>query len=241
MFSFFKRKPSQRTLPSLDRDHDHSPVRAVDPFDFQVAHKRLLLCFRISATLNVTMGMTVCALVAALLAMMPLKEIRPALIMADSRDNLVYRVEPISPKTNGFNLVLETVVRGFVVNALSIDPLSSDARAAKARTVMTDVYHKKYMKTFISNGWLQDAMDSGLIRSIIIESTNHIDNPTTAERLLSVDYIQIDTRNNVELERKRMRAFLKLVMRPQIVQKSQIYNNPLGVFVLDMSTKEIQG
>lgn len=233
----------KRTPPALEEQTapDHSPVRGLDPFDFQVAHKRLAFCFRISAMLNVAMGMTVCALVAALLAMLPLKEIRPALIMADSRDNMVYSVAPISPETNGFNLVLETVVRGFVVNALTIDPLSSDARAAKARTVMTAEYQQKYQKTFVDNGWLQDVMDSGLIRSIIIESTNHIDNPGSSARLLSVDYIQIDTRDNLELARKRMRAFLKLIGMPQSVPKDEIYNNPLGVFVLDMTIKEIGG
>ena len=237
----FRRKRTKNIPPTLEAAPDHSAVRAVDPFDFQVAHKRLVMCFRISAMLNVAMGMAVCALVAALLAMMPLKEIRPALIMADSRDNMVYSVAPISPETNGFDLVLETLVRGFVVNALSIDPLSSDFRAAKASAVMSDVYQKKYLKTFVSNGWLQDVMDSGLIRSIIIESTNHIDNPSASDHLLSVDYIQTDTRDNVELERKRMRAFLKLAQRPQIVKKSEIYNNPLGIFVLDMTIKEIQG
>ncbi|NQY82733.1 MAG: hypothetical protein HRT36_06940 [Alphaproteobacteria bacterium] len=187
--------------------------------------------------INVAMGAALLATTSTILALLPLKEGRVALVKADTRENLVYRVEPITPNVQGFDLVLETTAKGFVENALTIERIGHEARGVEMRHFASAAYYTKFYQQFIKSGFLQDAMESGLIRSIVVESINHVDNPVKDGRhIVSIDYCQIDARDGVEIERKRLRAFLSMTTRPQQVSAAEMYENPLGVIVLDMAS-----
>ncbi len=228
--------------PLVARGANHDAVRALDPFDFQVAHKRLAWCFRLSVMVNVVLVAALIAVCSAMIALAPLKEVRVALVQTDSRENLVYRVEPITPSTTGHRLVMETIAKGFVENALTIEPIGHGARGLELKRFASGEYFERFKAQFIKSGFVQNALDSGLNRAIIVESLNHIENPMKdGNFLLSVDYVQIDSRDGLEIERKRLRAFLKLTTRVRQVRASEMYENPLGVIVLDMTIQEIRG
>ena len=110
------RVPKKEAVEAGNNDN----LRVVDPFDFRVAHKRLAWAYRLSVISNVVLLSALAAVTSVLFVLSPLKEVRVALIKTDSRENLIYRVEPISPKTTGYKLVLETIAKGFVENALTI-------------------------------------------------------------------------------------------------------------------------
>ena len=136
--------------------------------------------------------------------------------------------------------MLETTAKGFVENALTIERIGHEARGVKMRRFASAAYYTRFYQQFVESGFLQNAMESGLIRSIVVESINHVDNPVKDGRhIVSIAYRQIDTRDGVEIERKRLRAFLSMTTRPQQVPAAEMYENPLGVIVLDMTVKEI--
>jgi type IV secretion system protein VirB8 len=79
-----------------------------------------------------------------------------------------------------------------------------------------------------------------LNRSIRIEAVDVRKNPANNEtHLVSVDVIQSDRFSNAEITReKALRVFLEMTARPQIVHEEELYTNPLGIVVLNMTIKE---
>ena len=61
------------------------------------------------------------------------------------------------------------------------------------------------------------------------------------EWLIAVDFRQIDRFGGEPAEEKALRAYLNMTVRPQQVRAADLFDNPLGVIVLDMTVKTRAG
>lgn len=227
----------KRNPISGDDAGKHDSVRAADPFSFDVAHRRLAWMFRASVMTNIILLIVISLLASAFSAIVPLKTVEVALLRTDDADNRIYRVEPISKNMDGFDLFMQQKARRFVYLLLSID-FSQRDRMTEAVGLADRTFFAQWMKE--NEKKITKAIDDGINRSIIIETSNLVD-VRGQERLYAVDYIQTDLRDGVAVEEpKKLRAFLIMDARPQEVPEKDKFENPLGVRVLKMSLQHRQ-
>ena len=213
----------------------HDAIRDADPYSFAVSHRRLAWLLRLSVMTNVCLVFVSVSMAGAITAMMPLKEIRVALLKTAPDDDRVFEVMPLEQSTEGFDLVMEAAARRFVKNILEIDEATQTLRFNEASAMVEEDFW---------NGWLADhtdrimaALDDGLEREIIVETTHRMEQ-RPEEWLVAVDFRQIDRFAGEISEERQLRAYLSMTVRPQQVRAANLFDNPLGVIILDMTVKE---
>jgi type IV secretion system protein VirB8 len=208
-----------------------------DPFAFASMHKRQAWLLRVSTMTNVALAFVVILMISLVTSLMPLKEIRVALLRVDEADNRIYRVEPVSKYVSGFDLLMEQMAKRYVRLILEIDEVSQTDRLQEAFLYTGDAFYNRFRKERIESGEIQKAIDSGLNRSIVVESADLVSDRDEIRRY-AVDFVQIDKRQGKETERRNLRAYLAMTTKPHEARESEKYDNPLGIRIIDMSLKE---
>ena len=215
----------------------HAAVGRADPYAFEVAHRRLAWMLRISASLNVGLFALLALALGAIATLVPLKTTEIALVHADAQDNRLYRIEPLSQTVEGFDLVLEDKARRYVRLLLEIDPITQTQRFREAFRMTDRAFYERFRKDRIESQAVQDAIASGLTRSVMVESVDRIDESGGIYKY-AVDFVQTDERGGAVVERKKLRAYLSLTLRARDdVPEADKYENPLGITVLDLVLK----
>ena len=229
-------------MGALTMDHragpgpDHRAIRAADPYAFQVMHARLAWLLRLSVAVNIVQLVLVIGLGSILLHLAPLKEVRVALLRADPADDRIYRVEPLARGVDGFDLAIEFAVRRYVRLLLEIDPVSQRARLREALAMTGAAYAARFRSEWIDSGRLDDAIEGGLNRSIVVESAARV-SARDGVFMYAVDLRRIDRRGGRIVEEKPLRAYLNITTRPHEVREAEKFENPLGFRVLDLRLK----
>ena len=213
-------------------------VRAVNPYGFRIAHRRLAWMFRISAVLNVALCGAVIFLASAFMALFPLTRVELALVKTDSADNQLVRIEPLSRDVNGYDILLENKVRWYVQNLLEIDSASQGVRMQATRKLASSDFAAKFYRSQVETGAIDKALADGLTRTIKIADIDMLQR-SGDQTTWSVDFVQRDAQGGVPLAEKKVRATV-VVAAGQVneVPLAERYENPLGVQVLDVSLKE---
>ena len=217
--------------------HDHSGVRAVDPYAFQVAHRRLAWMLRISAGMNIALVAGLVMTLSSFQALLPLKETQLALLRVDPADQRIYRVEPISVEADGFKLLLEQRAQRFVIDLLEVDPVTQAARFRDALGVAGNELRPQLIRDFADSGLVDDILKAGLTREIHIVSVDHLRSFSVGVYKLAVDYERIDRKGEKVTAREELRAYLSMAALADTVRESEKYENPLGIRVLALSIK----
>lgn len=208
-----------------------------DPFAYQSAHRRMAWLLRLSTATNVVLGLCLVGVSGALTVLMPLKEVRPALITLKGAEDQIIHIEPLEKGVEGFELLLEAMARRYVKNLLEIDDATQEPRFREAFAMTTQSYYKKFRDERIESKAIQEALDSGLTREILIESAAKV-SENKGIYTYAVDFVQVDRRRGVEVERKPLRAYLAMTTAASSVAAPQRYDNPLGIVVQDLTLKE---
>ena len=216
----------------------HAAHARTDPYSFQVSHKRLAWMLRVSTGTNIVLAACLIILISAYSHLLPLKTTEIALLRSDPEDNRLYRIEPISEDVEGFDLLLEDKARRFMRNLLEIDPVTQTERFREAFRMMDRAFFERFEKERLDSNKVQDALDSGLTRSITVISVDRIAAYGGTYKFV-VDFIQTDTRDGKLVEKKQARATMDMTTRPQEeIRKEDRFENPLGIIVLDLTLKE---
>lgn len=222
---------------------DHSAARDSDPYAFQSAHRRLAWMFRLVVMICIGLFTVLIVQASAISELVPLKEVQMGLVRIEARsDGMVpvdpaslVRVLPVTKDTPGYDLVLEAFVRRYARILLEIDGASQDVRMREANLHSDADFWKKFIRE--KKKEIDQAIDSGLNRSIIVESADRISERGGTYRY-AVDLVQIDKRNGQLVETKNLRAYIPVVARPHTVKPEERFENPHGFRVLDVALKE---
>lgn len=223
----------EETLPGSP----HGAAAAADPYAFQAAHRRLAWMLRLSAGTNIVLGAAVTALVSMFSVMLPLKETEIALVRTDPADDRIYRIEPITEHTEGFQLLMESMARRYVQLVLAIDPVTSNERYREASRMTARALSERLREERIETEEVRDAIASGLTREIRVESVDGITS-FGGDHKFAVDFTQVDARGGKTVQQKKLRAYLSMTTRRQELREEDKYMNPLGVVVTAMTLKE---
>lgn len=237
--AWLNRKPREPESPpeavQKSSPGPHASVERADPYSFQVAHRRQAWLLKIAAGIIIVLGFCLVSSLNALASLWPLKETKIALVRVDAKDDRVYRIEPLTQDTEGFDLVMEAAARRYVRNLLTIDAITQTERFKEAFRMTDDGYFKRFQDERFAA--VEDAINSGLNRSIVIESVDRLDTTDDVFKY-AVDFVQVDERKGELIERRKLRAYLNMTTRPQEVSDADKYENPLGITVLDLVLKE---
>lgn len=234
-----RRRPAAPTIGPVD----HSQVRKADPYAFEAAHRRLAWMLRLAVTMVVAISGIAIVAISAIATLVPLKEVQLGLVRIEERsDKMVpvdpaslVRVLPVTKDTPGFDIMLEAFVRRYVRVLLEIDTVSQDDRMREANLHSDAEFWKVLMDKRLKE--IKAALDSGLNRSIVVESVDRISERNGTYRY-AVDFVQTDVRNGKVVEVKKSRAYLPVTLRPHTVKPSEQFENPHGLRVLDLALKE---
>ena len=219
-------------------DGGHAAIVEADPYSFRIAHRRLAWMLRMSVGLNVVLGFVAISVANAVAVLVPLKTTEIALVRSDPQDNRLYRIEPLSQTVQGFDVVLEDKARRYVRLLLEIDRITQTERFREAFRMMDAAFYARFKKDHVDNNEVQNAINSGLTRSITIESVDRIQSFHKTFKF-AVDFIQTDTRHGQVIETRKLRAYLNMTTRSQDgIPVEDKYENPLGIVVLDLVLKE---
>ncbi len=209
----------------------------VDPFAYQSAHRRMAWLLRGSVATNIVLGACLVTSIGAITVLLPLKEIRPALVTLSAADQQVVTIEPLEKGVPGFDLVLEAAAGRYVKLLLEIDAATQGPRFDEAFAMTGQSFVKKFRAERIESKVIQDALDNGIQREILVETAQRVSD-TGGVYTYAVDFVQVDRRHGEEIERKPLRAYLSIITAPQKVAAAYRYTNPLGVIVQEMTLKE---
>ena len=210
---------------------------ATDPYGFRVSHRRMAWLLRLSTGTNVVLGACLVMALSAVSTMLPLKTTQIALVRSDPTDNRLYRIEPIEQSVDGFDLLMESMARRYVRNLLEIDTVTQTERFREAFRMTDKKFYERFRKERIETDAVQDALDSGLTRSITVESIDRVD-AFNGSYKYAVDFVQTDVRKGDVVETRKLRAYLNMTTRPHEVRNADKYENPLGITILDLILKE---
>lgn len=226
IFNIFKRPSTQ--LP------DHQAIRQADPYGYETYQLKLAWLFRMSFMTNIVLLVVVLMLIGSFNAVLPLKEIRVALLRADPSDNRIYRIEPIRQGVDGFDLVLEVKAKEFVHKLLTIDIVTQQNFINDAMKMAAPPFAVKFKQDRLSA--IQKLLNQGIKRHIDIVSVDHLNSLQPSIYKLVVDFVQTDfSSNGKQLQRKSLRAYVAMTTAIKEVPEAQKYENPLGIRVEDMT------
>ncbi|KZL16511.1 VirB8/TrbF family protein [Pseudovibrio sp. Ad26] len=235
--------PVQDNAPDISLDDTSQDAPAVqrkavldaDPFAYKSAHRRMVTLFRISAGLNVVLGVCLALALQAIAVALPLKTTEIALLRVDPADERIYRVEPITKEVDGFELMLEKMARRYVAQILAVDPISQSSRFQEVATYSDQDFYRQFLKE--NEGRIDEAIEDGLNRSITVESANQVDAYGGIYQY-AVDFIQTDRIGRAKPEQSRLRAYVEMTTRPQEVTSVERFENPLGIRILKLAVQE---
>ncbi|MGH0004349.1 VirB8/TrbF family protein [Pseudovibrio ascidiaceicola] len=231
--------PVQDNAPDVsvpDKDQaQRKALRDADPFAYKSAHRRMVMLFRVSAGLNVVLGVCLALSLQAIAVALPLKTTEIALLRVDPADDRIYRVEPITKEVDGFELMLEKMARRYVAQLLAIDPISQSSRFREVATYSDQDFYRQFLAD--NEGRIDEAIEDGLNRSITVESANQVDAYGGVYQY-AVDFIQTDRIDRLQPEQSRLRAYLEMTTRPQEVTSIERFENPLGIRILKLAVQE---
>lgn len=221
---------------------DHTAVRKADPYAFQSAHRRLAWMFRTVAVLSVAEAAVIIVLASAISELVPLKEVQMGLVRVEQHGDRtvpvdpasLVRVLPVRKDTPGFDILMESFVRRYVRMLMEIDKVSQNDRMREANMHSDPTWWKTFTDDKLKE--ITAALDSGLNRSIVVESADRISFRDNVGRY-AVDIVQIDERAGKVIDTQKFRVYVAATSRPHTVRESEKYENPLGLRVLDVSKK----
>jgi type IV secretion system protein VirB8 len=220
-------------------EHDHKSVLQADPYGFQASHRRMAWLLRMSVAMNVILGLGFVSAVEANKKLIENYEPKVALLRTDPADNRIYRVEPIREDVPGFELLLEQKARWYVRNILEVDRVTQGERFRQVFAMTDQKYYEKFWKDRVESKAIDEMMDAGITRSITIESANKIETSADVYKF-AVDFIQTDQLKGKPKDVRKARAYLTMTTRPKEVSPEDLYENPLGITVLEMVLKEVR-
>ena len=215
-------------------DDRHRTLRHADPHAFAIAHRRLAWLLRLSVASNVVMLAAFGIAMSSFSALLPLKEVRVALLRTAADEDRVFRIEPMEQGVESFDILMESSARRFVKLLLEIDDTSQKARFDEAFLLMDGDFRSRWLG--VHEDRIKQALRDGLVREIEVETTHRLDQ-RVGEWLVTVDFRQHDRVRGAAAKATPLRAYIRLTSRPSRVSKAELYMNPLGITVLDMTVK----
>ncbi len=225
---------------TIKKTGDFSKFNALNPFTNQSVFNRAMLVLKLSLGLNCMLIVAIIFLIISILNLFPLKKVEVALVEIIPSSNQLVTIKPLNPQIPGFQILLETISKKFIINLLSIDEISQKARFDEAYAMMDFKPLKEFKSNRIDTKAIENFLKDGLVRNIIVESCDPIEGLSNNLYKFSCEFIQRDTKNNSQeiKSQKKLRAYIAFTLREKEVKIDEKYNNPLGVFVLEFAVKE---
>lgn len=201
---------------------------------------------RVLAIVAAIEALCIALLAAAIVQLVPLKEIQPMLLIGGSRDDQVWRVEPFVRGARGFELIVEKLAEQYVVQRETIDLQTEPTRWQQVEWMSSSAVWNSFRNEMDARRNPQSpyrqAEEHGLGRRIV-----PIVAAMLGPRQIQVEFERRDyhrlsgearTRSGEEISRRVFVATLSFELQEQVVRFEDRYQNPIGFTVVDYGYHE---
>ena len=235
MFSVFKRAAAVA-----------GPAAPIERWDTGQAYRVALWTVRVLAVIACAEGLVIVFLAAAVMSLLPLKEVVPMLLTTGTKQDQIVRVEPFEIGMHGFDILAETMTRRYVELRETID-LQTEVRRWQEVAVLSspDVFgeFRALMGRENKNSPFERMKAERITRAVNIIAVNVVYPPHPAEpaAVYQVEFETVDYRLTQEIERRRWVASLSVEYQPRAVRYEDRYVNPIGFQVVGYSVAKKEG
>lgn len=201
------------------------------PKDFE-AYRAATLMARLSTICAVVLALTSIALVCVIIALLPLKEIKPMLVTIKDKGDQIVRIEPIERNEKATTLLMETLSRHYVTLRETIDLQTEDVRW-KHLSLMTgaELNHE-----FLESMTLENAdspfkkrQEQKVTREVQILSSTSL--APSAPNIFQVEWISRDRHQGQIIGQGYWISTLTVALEPHEIPIEDQYINPIGFTV----------
>lgn len=186
---------------------------------------------RLLALVTGVLAAIIVVMALALYGLLPLKSTEVFLVRADGRSDVVWTVEPISPRASAFDLAVESALRRYVIARERIDLVTEAERWGSVEYMSSPRVWKDFWSFMVKppNGDSPyDVMkERGLTRDISVERVDVIERG----RRYQVTFSRMDRRLDRLEKSETWVASMTVSFHPQKVTDEHKLTNPFGLFV----------
>lgn len=199
------------------------------PYDTGHAYKTAQWVSHYAVGLALVLGLVTMGLVGVIIALLPLKEVRPYLVMTHNRSDQVIRVEPLVLSKKATHLLMESLVRQYVLLREPIDLQSEPHRWDQVLKFSSEELAKAFYDLYKQenpNSPFQKFKKEGVTRSVVILSSASL--APSAPDVWQVEWESLDKKGDQEIGKSRWVSTLTVhLSRGELIHEEQ-YVNPIG-------------
>jgi len=171
-------------------------------------------------------------LTCCLVALFPLKEIRPMMVSFSDKQNQVVRIEPLMRDVQGLNLMVEKLLMRYVDLRETIDGITESKRFQEVSNMTSPGLWDEFwglMKTDNPKSPLRAFSTSRMTRSVHVERCLSL--AATAPNTYRIEWVSVDSRQGQEVSRQNWITTIAVKFEEKEVRYEDQYINPLGLTV----------
>lgn len=206
------------------------------------AYQALWWVARLTSILCIGMFLVIMALSAVIIALFPLKEVKPMLLSAQDRTNQIVKIEPLEKEAKGWDLVVHNLVRQYVKDRETIDCHTEPyrwQRLALFTSIELEQLFRQQMDPENKHSPLKQFSERGIKRSVnIIRSTSLA---PRAPDIWEVEWASVDLDSKEGTQSKaQWVSTLTLEFQEREVKLEDQFINPIGLSVTHYSVDNKQ-
>lgn len=202
------------------------------PYDTGHAYRTAQWVSHYAVGLAVVLGLVSLSLVGVIFYLLPLKEIRPYLVTTHSRSDQVIEIEPLHLSKKATTMLMDTLVRQYVMMREPIDFQSEPDRWDKVLKFSSDTLAKAFYELYKQENPQSPFIKfkkEDVTRSVIILSSTCL--APSAPDVWQVEWESIDKRGEEEIGRNRWVSTLTVHLSKRELSHDEQYINPVGMEV----------
>lgn len=199
------------------------------PFDTGHAYRTATWVTHYAVAAAVILGLVSMGLMGVILALFPLKEVRPMLVTTHSKSEQIVQVEPLKLSKEATKLLIEALVRQYVMLREPIDLQSEPHRWGKILKFSSDPLAKAFYNLYKKENPkspFKKFQDQGITRSVILKTSACL--APSAPDVWQVEWESIDHKGDQEIGRARWVSTLTVGLTKKEVSYEDQYLNPIG-------------
>ena len=182
-----------------------------------------------AVTAALILGLVCMGLMGVIFALMPLREVRPFLVMTQDRSDQVIRIEPLVLSKKANHMLLDSMVRHYVLLREPIDLQSEPHRWGKVLKFSHEPLAKAFYDLYKQENPqspFKKFKQEGITRSVVILSSASL--APSAPDVWQVEWDSIDKKDTQEIGRARWVSTLTISLSKQEISYEDQYLNPIG-------------
>jgi len=186
----------------------------------------------VAVVVGVVLCLTNIVSVATIIALLPLKEVKPMFLTVKNAHDQVVHVEPLGKTSQGYDLLMESLVRQYVMLREPVNLQSDVERWQQMARFSSDKVNQTFyamMNKDNPKSPFEARRKEGVTRAVYLRSTTSL--APSAPNVWQVEWEAVDIKDNQEIGRSVWQSTITAECQEKDVRLEDQYLNPVGFTV----------